>query len=75
MEGGSLQAEVTQWVPEFIVHERMSQGEKARGTREKKKVKVWSREEMKDMRSSSLEEDTGEMMEWRSMSQEEMDQC
>ena len=39
------------------------------------KVKGWSAEEMKDKPSSPLEEETGEMMEWRSMSQEETDQC
>ena len=75
MEGGSLQAEVMQKVLELVVHERMSQGKEVRGTKEKKKVKGSSTEEMKDKPSSSLEEDTGEMIEWRSMSQEEMDQC
>ena len=53
----------------------MSQGEKARDTKEKKKVKGWSTGEMKDKPCSSWEEDTGEIIEWRSMSQEEMDQC
>ena len=47
-----------------------------RGTNEKKKkVKGWSTEEMKDKPRISLEEDAGEMIEWRSMSQDEMDQC
>ena len=46
-----------------------------RGTKEKKIFLGWSTEEMKDKPSSSLEEDTGEMMEWRSMSQDEVDQC
>ena len=41
----------------------------------KKKVEGWSTEEMKDKPISSREEDTGEMIEWRSMSQDEMDQC
>ena len=72
---GSLQAEVMQKVLELVVHERMLQGEKAGGTRGKKKVKGWSTEEMKDNPSSSLEEDTREMIEWRSMSQQEMDEC
>ena len=63
-EGGgkSLQAEVTKKVLELEVHERMSQGEKTRGTKEKKNVKRWSTEEMKDKPSSSMEEDTGEMI-------------
>ena len=55
------QLEVMQTVPELKVRERMSTGEK---------VKC----EMKDKPSGSIEEDTGEMIEWRSMSQEEMDQ-
>ena len=49
MEGNSLQAEVMQRVPELVVHERMSQGKKVKGTKEKKKnVKRWSTEEMKE---------------------------
>ena len=71
MEGSSLQVDVMQKVPELVVHERMSQGEVHK---KKKKVKGWSTDEMKDKPSSSLEEDTGEMNEWRSTSQEEMDQ-
>ena len=70
MERSSLQAEVMQKVPELVVHERMSQGKKARGIEEKKKVKGWSTEEIKDKPISSLEEDTREMIEWRSTSQE-----
>ena len=61
-----------QKIPELVLHERMSQGEKARGTKEK--VKGWSTAEIQDKPSSFLEEDTGEMIEWRSMSHEEMDQ-
>ena len=54
----------------------MSQGEKGESAQEeKKKIKGWSTEEMKEKPSSSLEEDIGEMIEWRSMSQEEVDQC
>ena len=46
----------------------------------KGKNEVYKRKESERMaywrdESSSLEEDTGEMIEWRSMSQEEMDQC
>ena len=62
-------------VLELVVHERMSQGEDVRGTKEKKKVKGGSTEEMKDKPNSLLEEETGEMVEWRHMSQEETDQC
>ena len=54
MERSSLQAEVVQKAPELVVHERMSQGEKVRGTKEKKKVKGWSTEEMKDKANSLL---------------------
>ena len=53
----------------------MFQSKKVKGTKEKKKVKGWSAEEMKDKPSSSLEEDTEEMRTWRSLNQEEMNQC
>ena len=72
--GSTLQAEVTQRVPELVVHERMSQGEKVKGAKEKK-VKGWSTEEMKDKANSFLEEDTEEMRTWRFLYQEEMNQC
>ena len=35
MEGNSLQAEVMQKVPELVVHERMSHGEKSEGYKRK----------------------------------------
>ena len=60
-----MQAEISQKGPELVVQERMSQSKKV----------GWSTEEMKDKPSSSSEEDTGEMVEWRTMSEEEMDQC
>ena len=47
MEGSSLQAEVMQKVPEFVVRGRRSQGEGMKCTKEKKNVKGWSTEEMK----------------------------
>ena len=46
-----------------------------KGTQGKKKVKKWSTEERKDKPSSSLEEGTKEMRTWRSLNQEETDQC
>ena len=60
-----------QMVPELVVHEQMSQGEKQEV---QKKVKGWSTEEMKNEPRDDRKEDTEEMIEWRSMSQEEMDQ-
>ena len=76
MEGSSLQVEVMRKVQELVVHERMSQGEKAKCAKEKKKVKGWSTEEMKNKANSLLEEDTEEeMKKWRGVSQDEMDQC
>ena len=58
MEGSSLQADVMQMVPVFVVHERKSQSEEVKCTEEKKKVvKGWSTEEMKDKANSLLEED------------------
>ena len=61
MKGSSLQVEVMQKVLELVVHERMPQGEEVRGIKERKKVKGWSIEEMKDKPNSLLEEDTEEM--------------
>ena len=58
MEGNSLRVGVAKKVPEFVVHERMSQGKEVRGTNDKKQVKGWSTEEMKDKPNSLLEEDT-----------------
>ena len=75
MEGNSSKADVMQKISELVVHERLSQGEKARGTKEEKKVKGWSTEEMKDKPSSSWEEDTEEMRTRRSLNPEEVDDC
>ena len=52
MEGSTLQ---------LVVYERMSQGNGANGTKEKKKVIGWSTEEMREKPNTSLEEDTEEM--------------
>ena len=65
MEGSSLKAEVMQKVRELVVHERLSQAEEVRGTKEKKKVKGWSNEEVKDKPNSLLKEDTEGMRKWR----------
>ena len=46
----------------------MSKCEQVKCKKEKRKVEGWSTDEMKDKPSSSLEEDTGEMIESRSMS-------
>ena len=49
---------------------------KVKGTEEKKKVKGWSTEEVKDKPREDREKDTEEkMIKWRSMSQEEMYEC
>ena len=44
-------------------------------TKETKKLRGWSTEEMKDKASSPSREDTEEMRTWRDLNQEEMDQC
>ena len=75
MEGSSLRLEAMQRVPEFVVHERMSQGKGMKGFKEKKKVSGWSSEEMREKPNIALEEDTEEMRKWRGLSQSEMDQC
>ena len=46
-----------------------------RGTKERKKVKGWSTEEMKDKANSLLEEDTEELWTRKVLNQEEMNQC
>ena len=48
VEGCFLQAEVMQKVPDLVVHERMSHCNKAKRLEEKKKVKGWPTEEMKN---------------------------
>ena len=75
VEGSSLQSVVMHKVSELVVHERMFQCKNVKGTKEQKKVKGWSTEEMKDKQSCSWEEDTEEMRTCRSLNQEDMDQC
>ena len=53
----------------------MSQGEKEKDTKEKKKVPGWSIEEMKERPNIAAEEDTEEMKRWRSLNRSEMDLC
>ena len=75
MEGSSLMLDVMQKVPELMVNERMSQGEKEKDTKEQKKVPGWSIEEMKERPNVAVEEDTGELKRWRSLNQSETDLC
>ena len=51
-------AKALQKVPELVVLERMSQGEEAKGIEEKKKVKGWSTDEMKNKARDDREDDT-----------------
>ena len=48
LTGNSLKLEVMQKVPELVVHERMSQGKRVKGLKEKMKVPGWSMDEMKE---------------------------
>ena len=64
--------QVMQKAPEPAVHERMTKGEEVKCTKEKKKGR--STEEMKVKANILLEEDTEEMIKWRSLSQEEIGQ-
>ena len=64
-----------QKVPEPVVHERTTKGGELKCTKEKKKVKGWSIEEMKERPDIAAEEDTEEMKRWRSLNQSEMDLC
>ena len=48
MEGNSLQLGAMRNVLELVVYERMSQGNKVKCTKEKRRVKGWSMEEMRE---------------------------
>ena len=52
IEGDTLKLEVMRKAPEQVVHERMCKGERVKCTKEKKKVKGRSTEEMKDKANS-----------------------
>ena len=73
MEGSSLKLDVMQKVP--VVNKRMSQGEKGKDTKEKKKVPGWSTEEMKEQSNIAVEEHTEDMHRWTSPNQSEMGPC
>ena len=70
-----FQLEVMQKVPELVVHDRMSQGKGVKDVKEKKKVPVWSTEEMREKLSIAVVEVTDEMRKWRGFSRSEKDQC
>ena len=53
----------------------MSQGERVKNPKEKKKVKGWSIEEVKERSDVAVEEDTEEMRRWRSLNQSETNLC
>ena len=75
MEGSFLKLDVMQRIPGLVVTERMSQGDKVKTPKEKKKVPGWSIEEMKGRADIAVKEDTEEMERWRSLNQSEMDLC
>ena len=52
----------------------MSQGIGVKGSKDMKKVSVWSMEEMRTMPNIAVEEDTEETEKWRGLSQSEIDQ-
>ena len=53
----------------------MSQGERVKNAKVKKKVPGWSTEEMKERPNVAVEEDTEEMKRWKSLNQSGMDLC
>ena len=53
----------------------MSQRKGVKTSKQKKKVKGWSSEEMKGKPNSPTKEDTEEMKKWRGMKQGGIDQC
>ena len=56
------------------MHGRMSQGQRVKSLKEKKKVSGWSMEEMEEELSVAEKEDTEEVKKWRGLSQSETDQ-
>ena len=58
-----------------MVHERISQGKRCLGFKEKKKVSGWSLEEMRAKPNIVVEVNTEAMREWRGLSQSDMDFC
>ena len=73
MEGSSLKLDVTRKVPELVVNERMSRGQRAKKAKAKEEVPGWSAEEMKERPNIAVEEGTEEMKRWRNLNQSEMD--
>ena len=61
MEGSSLKLDVIQKVLGLVVNERMSQVERVKNPKEKKKVPRWSIEELKERTNIAEEEDTEEI--------------
>ena len=57
MEQSSLKLYVKQKVLEMVVNERMSQGERVKNPKEKKKAPGWSIEETKERTNIAEEED------------------
>ena len=57
----------------LVANERMSQGKRVKSSKEKKKVKGCSFEEMKEKPNIAVEEVTGEMRKWRGLSQSDKD--
>ena len=73
MEGSPGQFEVVRRVPELVVHERMSQGIRVKGLKEKKNVLGWSLKELKEELSVAEKEDAEEVRKWRGLSLSDMD--
>ena len=65
--------DVIRKVPEVVVSERMSHGEKVKDPKEKKKVPGWSIEEMKERPDMAVEENTDKIKRWRSLNESEID--
>ena len=65
--------DVTQTVPELVVVARLSQGEKVKTQKKRRKCQGRSIEEMKERPGIVVEEDTEEMEKWRSVNQSGMD--
>ena len=59
-----MKEEVVQKVPELVVNERISQSERVKNPKEKKKVTGWSIEEVKERPDIAVEEDTDVMKRW-----------
>ena len=73
-EGKGLQIEGVQGVPELLVSQSLTKEKELRKNERIGNVVGWSTEKMEEERNNQLVKDTEEMVSWRSINQEEIDE-